>query len=127
MGPTLKNAKVHFRTNNEDKDHDSHVTTIVRDNNGVTAARKDSDYIRFPDYTDHSSPLEVKNESTKESLQTGTIYIRLDPKGHDTWRFNWDIDLVFSDGSRFVCEVHEVQLSDTKREETWGIQGIIRQ
>ncbi|KAK9438305.1 hypothetical protein VB005_09313 [Metarhizium brunneum] len=129
MAATLSNAKIHFHTNDEDKDPDTHVTIIVRDDNHVTAARKDSDFVRFGDGSDHTYPLEVKNHSTAESLQSGTVYIRIDPRGgrgHDTWRFNWDIDLVFNDGSHLACDVALVELNQDHREETWGIQGIVR-
>lgn len=127
MATILTAATIHFHTNDEDKDSDTHVTILVRDENGVTAARIDSNFVRFADNSDHTYPLVVKNASTNVAMQRGSVYIRIDPKGNDTWRFNWDVDLVFSDGSHLGCEVALVQLSETAREQTWGVQGIIRQ
>ena len=35
QGPTLTNAHISFHTNNEDKDHDTHVSVTVRDADGI--------------------------------------------------------------------------------------------
>jgi hypothetical protein len=68
MAARLTNAKIHFHTNDEDKDADTHVTITIRDENRVIAAQKDSNFVRFVEHSDHTYPLEIKNPSTKASM-----------------------------------------------------------
>jgi hypothetical protein len=125
--PTLTNARVAFHTNNEDKDHDTHVTVTVRDSDGVVAARVSNDFGHFDDHGDTGPfALSITNPSTKESLQRGKITIRIDPNGHDTWRFNFFVTLNFSDGSSFSASAEGLDLSQDRRQQEFGTEGIIR-
>jgi hypothetical protein len=125
--PTLINVRISFHTNNEDKDHDTHVTVTVRDSDGVVAARVSNDFGHLGDNSDAGPfALSVTNPSTKESLQRGKVTIRIDPNGHDTWRFNFFLELTFSDGSRFSAGADGLALSQDRRQQEFGIEGIIR-
>ena len=124
--PTLKNSRIRFHTNNEDKDHDSHVTVTVRDGHGRIAARIDHDFGHFDDHTDFETNLPIRNQSEAAVLQTGTVTIRIDPDGRDTWKFNFDLDLVFSDNSRLGGEQAGLSLNQNSREITVGLEGILQ-
>lgn len=125
--PTLTNAYVQFHTNNDDKDGDTHVTVTVRDQNNVIAARVDNDFGHFDDNSD-SGPfgMFVINPSEKAALQRGAVTIRIDPNGHDTWRFNFLVRLMFSDGTSFTCGADGLNENQDRREQTFGIEGILR-
>lgn len=123
----LRNARISFHTNNEDKDSDTHVTVTLVDASGIVAARISNDFGHFDDNSD-SGPyaLSVMNPSRKDSLQSGKISLRIDPNGHDTWRFNFFLDMAFSDGTRLSGGADGLELTQNRREQTYGIDGIIR-
>ena len=126
--PNLRNCNVKFHTNNEDKDSDTHVTVTVRDSSNVIAARVDNDFGHFDDNSD-SGPfgVPVRNASSKAVMQTGNVTIRVDPNGHDTWRFNFDLDLLFDDGSHLSGTAAGLELNQNRREQTFALEGILRE
>ncbi len=124
--PTLANASIKFHTNDDDKDGDTHVTVEVRDFNQVVAARVDNDFGHFDNNSDNGPfGLAVQNASEKDLMQRGAVKIRIDPNGHDTWKFNFFLDLVFADGSHLSGGADGLTLSQDGREQTFGLQGIL--
>lgn len=123
---TLTNANIKFHTNDNDKDHDTHVTVEVKDSNGVVCARVDNDFGHFDDNS-NAGPfgLQVVNASNKEDCQRGTVRIRIDPNGHDEWHFNFFLTLMFSDNSTLSGEADGLNLDHNSREQTFGLQGIL--
>lgn len=125
--PILVNARVVFHTNDNDKDHDTHVSVIVRDSNGVIAARVSNDFGHFDDHSDNGPfALIVTNPSTKDSLERGTVTIRIDPNGHDEWHFNFTVTVYFSDGTSFSAGADGQNLDHNRKQQEHGTQGIIR-
>lgn len=123
----LQNARISFHTNNEDKDDDTHVTITLTDGNGVVAARISNDFGHFDDNSDEGPyALSIVNRSRKDLLQRGTITLRIDPNGHDTWRFNFFLDMTFSDGSRLSGGANGLELTQNRRTQTFGIDGIVQ-
>lgn len=126
-GATLANCTVKFHTNNEDKDGDTHVTVTLKDDNNVVAARVSNDFGHFDDNSDAGPfALAVQNASAKESLQRGNVTVRIDPNGHDTWRFNFFLDLHFSDGSHLSGGADGLELTQDRKEQNFGLDGILR-
>jgi hypothetical protein len=125
--PTLANSTVRFHTNDEDKDDDTHVTVTINDDNNVVAARISNDFGHFDDHSD-AGPfgLEIQNASEKGDLQRGAVLLRIDPNGHDTWRFNFFLDLEFSDGSHLSGGADGLELTQDRREQQFGLSGILR-
>jgi hypothetical protein len=70
--------------------------------------------------------LRIRNASDKESIQQGSVTVRVDPNGHDTWRFNFDLDLQFSDGSHFSAGADGLEMSHNRRQQTFGTDGIVK-
>jgi len=122
---TLANCNLSFHTNDDDKDHDTHVTVTVRDKNNLVVAHISDDFGHFPDHSD-SGPfsLIIQNASEKVNLATGSVTLRIDPNGDDTWRFNFFLDLLFSDGSHLSCGADGLELDQDRNEQTFGISGI---
>jgi len=124
----LRNCTVKFHTNDEDKDSDTHVTVTVRDASQVIAARIDNDFGHFDDQSDNGPfGMLVKNQSSKAVLQAGNVTLRVDPNGHDTWRFNFFLDLIFDDGSRLSGGASGLELTQDRRETSFGLEGILSQ
>jgi hypothetical protein len=124
---TIANSTVRFHTNDEDKDDDTHVTVTVTDDNNVVAAQISNDFGHFDDHSD-AGPfgLEIHNASEKGGLQRGNVTLRIDPNGHDTWRFNFFLDLEFSDGSHLSGGADGLELTQDRRQQRFGLSGILR-
>jgi hypothetical protein len=126
--PRLRNATIKFHTNDDDKDDDTHVTITVRDHGNVIAARIDNDFGHFDDHSDNGPfGLIVRNRSEKDSLQSGTVTIRVDPNGHDTWKLNFDLDLFFDDGTHLSGGAPGIVLAQNRKEQTFGLEGIMEE
>lgn len=121
-GATLTRATVFFHTNDEDKDHDTHITVAAIDRNGTTAARVANAFGDFDDHSDNGPfGMYVHNPSRWELLQGGTLALRIDPNGNDTWRFNFNVVLYFSDGSQLSSWGDRLQLSESDRSRNFPI------
>jgi len=124
--PTLANCNIKFHTNDDDKDHDTHVTVDVTDFNNVVCAHIDNDFGHFDDQSDNGPfGLQVLNASNKSDCQRGTVRIRIDPNGNDTWKFNFTLTLIFDDNSTLSGGAGGLQLNQNNREQTFGLQGIL--
>src|SRR5438105_15265401 len=126
MTKRLANAAISFHTNDEDKDHDTHVTVTVRDVNGLVCAQVDNDWGHFDDQSD-AGPfgLSIRNRQTAELLQSGSLTIRIDPNGHDTWRFNFNLALTFGDGSTLSGGAQGLKLSQNNRQMDFGLEVLL--
>jgi len=124
----LTGAWISFYTNNEDKDSDSHVTVQVFKNDGDLAAQTDNDFGHFDDHSNNGPyNLEVLNNAPiKSALAGGKVLIRMDPNGHDTWRFNFTLRLRFSDGSSRNVAANNLELTQNRRQQYFGISGRYR-
>jgi hypothetical protein len=38
--------------------------------------------------------LLIKQAATREALKTGSVAVKIEPNGNDTWRFNFFLDLL---------------------------------
>jgi len=121
--PSLVDAAITFRTNDENKDHDTNVTTEVRDREGRLVAQASDTYGPFDDQTSHGPfDLQILNKEDKSDLDGGTALIRIDPKGDDTWRFNFLLALHFDDGSELSAEADGLELNEsTEQTQTFAI------
>jgi hypothetical protein len=119
----LDNASVQFRTNDDDKDHDTNVTIEVRDRVGHLAARMSDTVGPFHDQTSNGPfPLEILNKVDSAALQGGNVLIRVDPKGNDTWRFNFIVELHMDDGSTLTSSADGVEVNEsTEQQQVFGI------
>ena len=120
--PTLVNANITFHTNDEDKDDDTVVYVSVQ--KGTTIAAQITD--RFQHFNDHSDAgpfdLEIVNPLTRHDLKTGNMTIAITPNGNDTWRFNFFLDLRFSDGSHLFARASRLQMTEIFNQYYFGIE-----
>jgi hypothetical protein len=120
--PTLRAANIKFHTNDDDKNEDTHLTVVVRDEEGNIAARIDDDFGIFKDQSD-SGPfdLELLTKSQKTALRSGTVEIRIDPANTDVWKFNYFLDLLFTDESHLTSEAQGLRLSEVDKQQQFAI------
>jgi hypothetical protein len=120
--PTLVNANITFHTNDEDKDDDTVVYVSVQ--KGTTVAAQITD--RFQHFNDHSDAgpfdLEIVTPLTRDDLKTGNMTIAITPNGNDTWRFNFFLDLRFSDGSHLFARASRLQMTEIFNQYYFGIE-----
>jgi hypothetical protein len=73
----------------------------------------------FPDHTDNGPfGLSVQENILKKDLPGGSTRITITPVGNDMWRFNYRLDLAFSDGSHVTYDWPGLVLSESNREMT---------
>lgn len=122
-GAVLTQVALWFHTNDEDKDDDTHVTVQVFDRNTHIVASIDNDFGHFDDHSDHGPYfLTVANQSLWDDLRSGgTAQITISPNGHDTWRFNFRVDLLFSDNSHLGASVNGIELTQDRSSQKFGI------
>jgi hypothetical protein len=109
----LRNAQITFRTNEDDKNKETNVTVEVRDNVGDVAARISDPFGLFDDQTTNGPfSLEVLKKEEKALLDGGTVLLRIDPAGDDSWDFNFVLELYFDDGTRLSASADGLQLNE---------------
>ena len=88
--PILTGASISFHTNDDDKDHDTHVDVSVQagtpeGGNAILAAVINDDFGHFPDHSDAGPfDLVVVEQLTRDQLKTGNVTINIEPNGADT-------------------------------------------
>ena len=97
----LTSASISFHTNDEDRDHDTNESIyIICPGYGTVATLNGT----FGDqgFSDNSPNgpfgLSVSGHPTLDQISTCQLHIDQNPNGHDTWRFNVGLHLVFSNG-----------------------------
>jgi hypothetical protein len=114
--PRLTDAYVHFHTNDDDKDSDTTVQVIVANNSGQTVAQLQGGYGHFDDNSDNNISLSIINEPVATELSAGRVTVIIGPNGNDTWKFNVDVILRFSDGNTLVRTYNGAILSEGRTE-----------
>jgi hypothetical protein len=66
--------------------------------------------------------LWVSNSVSREQLKTGHVTIGITPNGYDTWRFNFVLDLIFSDGGHLLARATGIELTQDSGPQSFGIE-----
>jgi hypothetical protein len=122
--PTLTGAIITFQTNDDDKDENTRVDVDVhlRDRRTVVAEIHNE----FANFGDNSEAgpfaLLVVNPVTRDQLKTGNVTIKIGADGDDTWRFNFLLDLIFSDGGHLLARANGIELTQDSPPQSFGIE-----
>jgi hypothetical protein len=119
----LTRASVTFQTNDEDKDGDTLVDFTVQLIDGTVVASFSNELGHF-DNDAENGPFDLKlvDPRTRGELKTGNVTLKISPDGNDTWRFNFFLDLAFDDGAHLIARACGLELSDSQREQSFGIE-----
>ncbi len=124
----VSKVEVKFHTNDDDKDPDTKLTTDFMCHDSVFASSniKPPVTIRggWDSYSDSFSDNQdtpwievgIANTVAKAGIHACQTKIRIDPKGHDTWKFNYWVRLWYSDGSHDEYHYDGHALSQNTRE-----------
>jgi hypothetical protein len=127
--PQLIKAEVSFYTppNSDNKDPDTRLTVTIKNSNRDVVARISDYFAEFPDDGSTRGPylLEIKEPTPSyDGVLRGTVTIRIDPDGSDTWVFNFELVLVFDDGSHLGSFATGLVLTEDRREQSFGLQKV---
>ncbi|WP_203906183.1 hypothetical protein [Rhizocola hellebori] len=120
VGANLTGATITFFTLDENKDDNTFVRVQVRDENGALASTTSGFFGEFKDGTTRGPlPMTVRSGIKWETLTFNSVTISIVPDGNDTWRFGFEVDLFFSDGSVEPEFIDFVSLSQNHRSEAF--------
>jgi hypothetical protein len=124
--PMLTGAIITFQTNDDDKDDDTILDVVVYLRDGRTAVAQTNPGQPFAKFGNNSEmgpfALAVLNPVTREQLKTGHVGISIRPNGYDTWRFNFVLDLIFSDGGHLLARATGIELTQDSGPQSFGIE-----
>jgi len=66
--------------------------------------------------------LVITQAATRGALKTGSVAIKIDPDGDDTWRFNFFVDLLFDDGAHLIAWANGLEVTEDRPEQSFGIE-----
>ncbi len=126
--PIFTGATVTFQTNDDDKNDDTDVVVDVDASlpRGKTVVAQIGG--RFGTFGNNAEvgpfalPVLVPGV-TRDQLKTGSVTIRISTPGtDDTWRFNFLVDLIFSDGAHLLARATGVELTQDSSLQSFGIE-----
>lgn len=95
--PTFSGASIFFRTTDNDKDDDTHVSVSIKCGGSIVASVSGT-WGHWDDNSDHGwYGLNVTERPEKASMSGCTLVIVESPNGHDEWHFKWYLSMGFSD------------------------------
>jgi hypothetical protein len=114
---------VRFETRDDDKDHDTIVFLSLRKGNGEIVAKSEPINGHFANgETSVPYPLKLLKNVYRRDVLSCSLSIRIEPKGHDTWRFVPKIQLVYSSGEVVPKDFEYTVLSESSRERSFGLE-----
>ena len=66
--------------------------------------------------------IKVSNAVAKSEVHNCSTKVRIDPVGHDTWRFNYWVRLTYSDGTHDEYHYDGHALSEKTRENVFPLR-----
>lgn len=131
--PHVTALYVQFHTNDDDKDQDTVLTVSFATRGKVWASFHppdtgiwvDSYGQTGDDYSDGKTgppyPVPLTGLVLKADLHQSTTTVRIDPNGHDTWRFDYNVVAHYSDGTQEQFKFWGHALSQNVRENTFAL------
>jgi hypothetical protein len=127
MDPILTSATISFHTSIDDKDHDTYliidVNTVRNENaahvEGFVYEDEDDPNNNFNDNEDSGPFSLLVNGPWFTKSRIKFLRIAIHPCGDDTWNFNFNLDLAFSNGEHIHLFRTDQELSDENTEKVY--------
>jgi hypothetical protein len=117
----LTAASARFHTNNDDKDGDT-VLSIYVDGPMGRVAQVEGIQGHFDDNSDNGPfALTIVRPIARFEIPVCRTRVHIDPNGHDTWRFNYEIDLIFDDAPPAAKNWNGLALDQNSRDFSDGL------
>lgn len=131
-GPTLESALITFQTGNDNKEPASIIEVVVRNRRNEMVARASDSYGEFKNFSTHGPfSLDILTEAARGSLTPGgAVWLTFTPQhtdglgnddDNDNWKFNFYIDMVFSDGSHLAISENGLEMGPKLTQRTMGL------
>jgi hypothetical protein len=119
----LTRASITFQTYDEDKDGDTLLDVTVALMDGTVVAQVSDFFGTFHDLReDGPYDLELVDPRTRGEMKGGNVTLKISPNGNDTWRFGFFLDLLFDDDAHLIAWAKGLELSDSQREQSFGVE-----
>jgi hypothetical protein len=126
--PTLTGATITFQTNDDDKNDSTRVVVDVDaalPRGKTVVAQIAGEFGTFGNDSE-AGPFALwvlVPTVTRTQLKTGSVTIQIDTHGaDDTWRFNFLLDLIFSDGAHLLARATGIELTQDSPPQSFGIE-----
>jgi hypothetical protein len=126
--PTLTGATVTFQTNDDDKNDDTRVVVDVNaalPRGKTVVAEIAGEFGTFGNDSEtgpFALPVLIPGV-TRSQFKKGSVTLWLSTQGSDdTWRFNFLVDLIFSDGAHLLARATGVELTQSSPKQSFGIE-----
>ena len=124
--PTLTGATITFQTNDDDKNDGTRLVVDVDallPRGRTVVAQIAGEFGTFGNNSEVGPfALSVLIPVTRDQLKTGSVTIRIFANGDDTWRFNFLLDLIFSDGAHLIARANGIELTQDSPSQSFGIE-----
>ncbi len=132
--PVVTKVEIKFQTGDDDKDDDSKLTVYFACNDSSFAdadgstmatligASKGFNFFNNQETPWAQVPVHPGAKITKNQVHDCTTTVRIDPVGHDTWRFNYLVKLRYSDGTQDDFHFNGHALSQDYRQNTYPLR-----
>jgi len=119
----LTRASITFQTYDEDKDDDTLLDVTVALMDGTVVAQVSDVFTTFHDLReDGPFDLELVDPRTRGEMKGGNVTLKISPNGNDTWRFGFFLDLLYDDRAHLIAWAKGLELSDSQREQSFGVE-----
>jgi len=105
QGPTLTSVEAKFDTTKDNKKQDTKLDVYLKDRDGQEVGKSEGNEGLWDKNSTHSLTLEIEGNPTKAEVAHGNISLTFHPNGGNTWKFNYQVTLRFSDLSSITKEV----------------------
>jgi hypothetical protein len=125
--PTLTGATIIFQTNDDDKNDDTRVVVDVDallPRGRTVVAQIAGEFGTFGNNSEvgpFALPVLITGV-TRNQFKGGSVTIRILTHGDDTWRFNFLVDLIFSDGAHLLARANGIELTQDSPPQSFGIE-----
>jgi hypothetical protein len=131
-GATLESALITFQTGNDNKEPASIIEVVVRNRRNEMVARASDSYGEFKNFSTHGPfTLDILAEAPRSDLTPGgAVWLTFTPQhtdgvgnddDNDKWKFNFYIDMVFTDGSHIAVSENGLEMSPKNTQRTMGL------
>jgi hypothetical protein len=104
--PTLTSVEAKFDTTRDNKKQDTKLDVYVKNREGQEVGKSEGNEGVWDKHSSHSVTLQVEGNPTKAEVAHGSVLLTFHPRGGDTWKFNYEVTLKFSDDSLIRKEVY---------------------
>jgi hypothetical protein len=126
--PVFTGATITFQTNDDDKNDDTNVVVDVDaalPRGKTVVAQIGGEFGTFGNDSEagpFALPILIPGV-TRNQLKKGSVTIRISTQGgDDTWRFNFLVDLIFSDGAHLLARATGIELTQDSPLQSFGIE-----